>query len=47
MLNIDIVGTNVGGILLLVVGELENTLQLIPGIIVGGPAMAADGSNVG
>jgi hypothetical protein len=47
MVNIDIVGTSVGGILLFTVGALENTLQLIPGIMVGGPAIAADGSNVG
>ena len=47
MVNIDIVGTSVGGILLFTVGAVENTLQLIPGIMVGGPAMAADGSNVG
>jgi hypothetical protein len=47
MLNIDMVGIKVGGILLFTVGALENTDQLRPGIIVGGPATAADGSNVG
>ena len=42
-LNIEIVGTRVGGILLKIVGALENIAQLI-GISVGEPAV---GNNVG
>jgi|LauGreDrversion2_3_1035106.scaffolds.fasta_scaffold62782_1 hypothetical protein len=45
--NIDMVGTIVGGILLFIVGALENTPQLIPAIIVGRGAIMGVGNNVG